>query len=163
MPLGFKGQRMARPRRRDGGRRRGRCAGRKRPFFTLVERGSRKAFFLAGRDVSGRTVAMVLLGHVERGSTVYTDGFRGYRRVSGLGYEHLSVGHSCGVYAVGPVHVNNAESRNWHLRAFLFFKRGVSAAFAGFYAAAASAFLRLYAEETLATCHWLAEVICNVI
>ena len=23
-------------------------------------------------------------------------------------------------YAVGPVHINNAESRNWHLRAFLF-------------------------------------------
>jgi len=61
------------------------------------------------------------------------------------------VGHSCGVYAVGPVHVNNAESRNWHLRAFLFFKRGVPAALAGFYAAAASAFLRLHAEETLAT------------
>ena len=94
---------------------------------------------------------------------VYADGFRGYRRVSGLGYEHLSVRRFGGVYAAGTVHVNNAESRNWHLRAFLFFKRGVPAALAGFYAAAASAFLRLHAEETLATCHWLTEVIHNVI
>ncbi|OYT31944.1 MAG: hypothetical protein B6U94_01260, partial [Thermofilum sp. ex4484_79] len=62
-----------------------------------------------------------------------------------------------------PAHVNNAESRNWHLRAFLFFKHSVSAALAGFYAAAASAFLRLHAEETLATYHWLTEVIYNVI
>ncbi|OYT31172.1 MAG: hypothetical protein B6U94_04030 [Thermofilum sp. ex4484_79] len=136
MPLGFKGQRRAR--RRGGGRRRGRCAERKRPFFTLVERGPRRAFFLAEGDASGRTVATVLLRHVEPGSMVYTDGFRGYRRVSGLGYEHLSVMHSGGVHAAGPVHVNNAESRNWHLRAFLFFKHSVSAALAGFYAAAAS-------------------------
>ncbi len=92
MPLGFKGQRRARPRRRDGGRRRGRCTGRKRPFFTLVERGPRKAFFLAEGNASCRTVATVLLRHLERGSTVYTDSFRGYRRVSGLGYEHLSMG-----------------------------------------------------------------------
>ncbi|OYT31436.1 MAG: hypothetical protein B6U94_03210, partial [Thermofilum sp. ex4484_79] len=131
--------------------------------FTLVEHGSRKALFLAEEDASCRTVATVLLRHVEPGSTVYTDEFRGYRRVSGLGYVHLSVGHSCGMHAAGPVHVNNAESRNWHLRAFLFFKRGVSVALAGFYAAAASAFLRLYAEETLSTCHWLTEVIHNVI
>ena len=101
VPLGFKGRRRAWPRRRGRGRRRGRCTGRKRPFFTLVERGSRKALFLAERDASCRTVATVLLRHVEPGSTVYTDCFRGYRRVSGLGYEHLSVGHSCGVYATG--------------------------------------------------------------
>ncbi|OYT30233.1 MAG: IS1595 family transposase, partial [Thermofilum sp. ex4484_79] len=118
VPLGFKGQRRARPRRRGGGRRRGRCTGRKKPFFTLVERGSRKVLFLAEGDASCRTIATVLLRHVEPGSVVYTDGFRGYRRVSGLGYEHLPVRHSGGVYATGPVHVNGAESRNWHLRAF---------------------------------------------
>jgi len=91
VPLDGKGRRQAWPRRRGGGRRRGRCTGRKKPFFTLVERGSRKALFLAEGDASSKTVATVLLGRVERGSTVYTDEFRGYRRVSRLGYEHLSV------------------------------------------------------------------------
>ena len=84
VPLSCKGGRQAWPRRRGGGRRRGRCTGRKKPFFTLVERGSRKALFLAEGDASSRTVATVLLGRVERGSTVYTDEFRGYRRVSRL-------------------------------------------------------------------------------
>jgi len=155
VPLGCKGRRQAWPRRRGGGRRRGRCTGRKKPFFTLVERGSRRALFLAEGDASGRTVATVLLGHVKRGSTVYTDEFRGYRRVSGLGYEHLSVRHSSGVYAAGPVHVNGAESRNWLLRAFPFFKRGISLFHASFYAFAASAFVRLYAERPFSAFHWL--------
>jgi len=163
VPLGNKGRKQTRPRRRGGGRRRGRYAGRKRPFFTLVERDSRKTLFLAKRDVSRGTVATVLLRHVERGSVVYTDEFRGYKRVDKLGYTHFSIRHSGGVYAVGPVHVNNAESMNWHLRAFLFFKRGVSLIYAGFYAFAASAFARLYADVTLQACHWLLEVTCHVI
>jgi len=49
VPLGFKGQRQASPRRRGGGRRRGRYTGRKKPFFTLVEHESRRMLFLAGR------------------------------------------------------------------------------------------------------------------
>ena len=79
-------------------------------------------------------MAKVLLRHVEPGSVVYTEGFRGYELVSGLGYVHMPVRHSSRVYAVGPVHVNGAESGNWHLRAFLFSKRGVSLEHAPFYA-----------------------------
>ena len=162
VPVGCKGEERARPRRRGGGRRRGRSAARKKPFFVLVERRSRRSLFLAEKDASSRTVAKVLLRRVGRGSVVYTDEFRGYGRVGGLGYVHFSVRHSGGVFAVGPVHVNGAESRNWHLRAFLFFKRGISAKLAGFYAVAASAFVRLYAEASLAACHWLVEVTRHV-
>ena len=162
VPLGCKGRRRATPRRRGGGRRRGRAANRKKPFFTLVERGSRRALFLAEKGASSKVVAGVLLRHVERGSVVYTDEFRGYGRVSALGYEHFSVRHSSGVYAVGPMHVNGAESVNWHLRAFLLFKRGVSLWQANFYAYATSAFVRLYADTTLHACHWLLEVIGHV-
>ena len=68
VPLGFKGQRRAWPRRRGGGRRRGRCTGRKRPFFTLAERRLHKPLFLAEGDASGKTIATVLLRHVEPGS-----------------------------------------------------------------------------------------------
>ena len=109
VPLGCKGRRQASPRRRGGGRRRGRYTGRKKPFFTLVER---RMLFLAEKGTDSKTVAKVLLRHVEPGSTVYTDGFRGYGLVGMLGYVHMSVRHSGGVHAVGPVHVNGAESWN---------------------------------------------------
>ena len=93
---------------------------------------------------------------------VYIDGFRGYGRVSALGYGYLSVRRSSGVYAVGHVRVDGAESRNWHLRAFLFFKRVVSLKYMSFYASAASAFVRLYADATLQACRWLLVVISHV-
>jgi len=161
VPVGQKGERQARPSRRGGGRRRGRATGRKKPFFTLVERRSRRALFIAKDDASSKTVEDMLLRRVERESTIYTDEFRSYGRVSELGYEHFKVKHSEHFYAIGPVHVNNAESRNWHLRAFLFFKRGISALFADFYALAASAFVRPYAESPLVSCHWIVEVMTH--
>jgi len=162
VPLGRKGKKQVKPRRRGGGRRRGRATDRKKPFFTLVERGSRRALFSAEDNASGKTIASLLLRRVERGSAIYTDEFRGYECVSRLGYGHFRVKHSGGVYAVGPVHVNSAESRNWHLRAFLFFKRGVSVFLAGFYALAATVFVRLYAENPIAACHWIIEVLLHV-
>jgi len=48
------------------------------------------------------------------------------------------------------------------LRAFLFFKRGVSLEHASLYAFSASAFARLYADTTLRICRWLLEVISHV-
>jgi len=161
VPVGQKGEKQEKPRRRGGGRRRGRATGRKRLFFTLVERRSRRALFVAKDDASSKTVKDLLSKRVERGSTVYTDEFRSYERVSRFGYKHFRVKHSEHVYAVGSVHVNNAESRNWHLRAFLFFKRGISALFTNFYALATSAFVRLYAENPLTSCHWIVEVMAH--
>ncbi len=70
VPLGGKGKKQVKPKRRGG-----RCTERKRPFSTLVERGSRKTLYLAGRNANSGTVASVLLRHVEPGSTVYTDEF----------------------------------------------------------------------------------------
>jgi len=46
----------------------------------------------------------------------------------------MPVRHSGGVYAADPVHVNGAESKNWHLRAFLFSKRSVLPEHTPFYA-----------------------------
>jgi len=128
----------------------------------LVERGSRKALFIAEESVSKKSVARVLVSRVERGNVVYTDEYKSYCVVNRLGYQRLSVKRGDKVYAVRPIHVNNCESANWHLRAFLFFKRGITSALAGFYAFAASTFLRLYAEIPLSACHWLTEVMCHV-
>ena len=163
VPTGNKGRRVAKPKHRGGGRRRGRSAKCKMPFFTFFERRSNRVVFVARSEANSGVVAELLAKHVARGSTVYTDEFRSYRVVERLGYVHLTVCYSRGVWAIGPVHVSNCECWNWHLRAFLFFKRGVSAGEAKYYASSASAFARLYAEDGLATCHWLIEVICHVI
>ena len=45
VPVGCKGKRCTRPRRRGSGRRRGRNTLQRKPFFTLFERGSRKSLF----------------------------------------------------------------------------------------------------------------------
>ena len=142
-----------------GGRRRGRSTKLKKLFLTLMERGSKRAVFVKSSPTSRDEVTSLLSKRVELGSVVYTDEFRSYNHVARLRYEYLRVKHKDSVYALGSVHVNGAESRNWHLHASPFFKWGISERLANFYAYAASAFLRLYAEPFLATCHWLMEVI----
>jgi len=139
VPLGFKGQRRAWPRRRGGGGRRGRSTGRKKPFFTLVERGSRKALFLAGGMLAvGRSPQSCLGMSSLVALFILTSS-------AAMGLSACSAMCTClwsnsgGVYAASPVHVNGVESKNWHLRAFLFFKRGISLFHASFYAFAASA------------------------
>ena len=89
VPVGCKGKRCTRPRRRGSGRRRGRNTVQKKPFFTLFERGSRKALFLAEDDAFKKTVTEILLRYVEHGSIIYTDEFRSYKHVSKLGYDHF--------------------------------------------------------------------------
>jgi len=118
--------------------------------------------FSAENDALSKTIAGLLLRHVERGSAIYTDEFRGYERVSRLGYGHFRVKHFGGVYAVGPVHVNNAESRNWHLRAFLFFKRGVSVFLAEVLRSDRHGFCRALRENPIAVCHRIIEVLLHV-
>jgi len=87
-----------------------------------------------------------LLEAIKRSSVVYTDEFKSYSCVTELSYERLSAKHGDDVYALVYVHVNNAEYRSLHLRAFLSSNSGVSLALASFYTAAASAFLRTYFE-----------------
>ena len=47
--------------------------------------------------------------NVEKGSTVYTDEWRSYRRLARFGYDHYTIKHSDGIYAVGFVHTNTIE------------------------------------------------------
>lgn len=49
-------------------------------------------------------------GHVEPGSTVYTDDHRGYLGLHGVLYQHASVKHSAKEYVNGMIHTNGIES-----------------------------------------------------
>jgi transposase-like protein len=47
--------------------------------------------------------------HVLPATTVYTDEWRAYRHLGGLGYDHSRINHSQGVYVSGDVHTNTIE------------------------------------------------------
>jgi len=161
VPVGNKGKRVEKPRKRGGGRKRGRARERKLPVISARERGSKRVLFKCLESVSSKQVEKFLLEHVTLNSTVFTDEFRSYRVVSSLGYEHFSVNHSDGVYALGSIHVNGCESFNWHLKTFLRNKRGVSRDKLSFYAFSASAFVRIYAEKPFRACCWLLATTSN--
>ena len=110
---------------------------------------------MAEKRASSEVVAGVLLGHVERGSTVYTDKFRGYGRISRLGYKHLSVRRFSGSTLLVLYMLTGAESKKALRCRFLLFKRGVSLWLATFYAFAFSVFVKLYTDATLQACHLL--------
>jgi len=62
---------------------------------------------------------------VERGSTMYTDGFKGYRKLPRLGYRHDWVDHEAGEYVRGEVHTQTLDGYWGLLKNFLAAKGGV--------------------------------------
>lgn len=70
-------------------------------------------------------------------STVYTDEWRVYRHLEGLGYDHSRINHSQGVYVDGDVHTNTIEGF-WAT-----VKRGLS----GVYHSVSTEHLQAYLDE----------------
>jgi len=66
-----------------------------------------------------------ILDTVERGSRVYTDGFKGYRSLSRYGYQHDWVDHDAGEYVRGEVHTQTLDGYWGLLKNFLASKGGV--------------------------------------
>ena len=54
-------------------------------------------------------VAEPLQAFVKPGSMIYSDGFRGYRRLAHLGYEHKWVNHNKEYVSMEGVHTNRME------------------------------------------------------
>jgi transposase-like protein len=96
---------------RKQGTKRGRGTS-KQPIFGVIERAegerSRVRVWLTP-DTKNRS----LIPHVRRtvapGSTIYTDGRKGYRRLPRYGYAHDWVDHEAGKYARGDVHTQNID------------------------------------------------------
>jgi hypothetical protein len=53
----------------------------------------RRVFLMVVPDRSASTLGPIICRHVARGSTIVTDGWRGYVDIEALGYRHLSVNH----------------------------------------------------------------------
>lgn len=82
---------------------------RKQPIIGIVERESKRARLFLVDNRNAKTIEKLLLEHIEEGSTVYTDSWRGYAGLSEH-YIHSSVDHSSGEYVRGNVHTNSIES-----------------------------------------------------
>ncbi len=84
-------------------------------------------------DVQQRTIAPLIQRTIARGSTVYTDEYNIYNRMTNWGYQHQTVNHGAGEYARDDdgdgfceVHVNTMDGFWSLLRSWLRPHRGIS-------------------------------------
>lgn len=124
--------RPARRNRLKGARGRGTLASEKPPVFGMIERGGQVVIQLLS-DVQQKTIAPYVQSRIVVGSTVYTDEYCIYARLTQWGYEHKSVCHGTGEYArdedgdgFHEVHVHTIEGFWSLLRSWLRPHRGIS-------------------------------------
>lgn len=82
---------------------------RKAPIIGLIERQGK----VVVKKVPNRTkdtLNNLILRHVEKGSTVYTDAWHGYKDLNKLGFVHDFVNHSAREYVREEVHTNYIEN-----------------------------------------------------
>jgi len=80
----------------------------KTPVVGAVERNGRIVAKVTG-DATSTTLKNLMRQHIEIGTTLYTDEWRGYSRSNKLGYFHDTVVHSKFEWTDGSVHTNTIE------------------------------------------------------
>jgi transposase-like protein len=113
----------------------GRSVATKTPIVGLVQRGGEIRATVVDR-VSVANVEKQILSKVEKGSTIYTDDFLGYKNIKNH-FNHGVVSHGKYEYVRGQIHSNSAESF-WAL-----FKRG----YMGTYHSMSKKHLQRYVDE----------------
>lgn len=84
----------------------------KQPIFGIIQRNgkeSSKVRVWLTPDTKNKTLMPHITRTVERGSTIYTDGRKGYRQLPRYGYRHDWVDHDAGEYVRGDVHTQNID------------------------------------------------------
>jgi transposase-like protein len=122
-----------------GGRRRGkrgRGAEGKTPVIGLVQRKGRVKAIKTDK-VDSSTVMPMIRENVQPESTIYTDEYPIYNKVSQNGYKHETVNHALKAWVVGDAHTNTIEGF-WSL-----VKRGIS----GVYHAVDEKYVQSYVNE----------------
>jgi transposase len=87
----------------------GRGAAGKTPVVGVLKRGGDVAV-KAIPDVTSQSLATTICKTTNRGTTVMTDEYRGYRILSSLGFDHKRVCHKRGNFVDGDIHTNGIES-----------------------------------------------------
>lgn len=128
-------QQQARPGRRrrlKGARGRGTLATEKPPVFGLIQRDGEVVIQML-QNVQQKTIQPIIARVVAQGSTLYSDEYTIYDRLTQWGYDHQTVNHSQAEYArdedgdgFHEVHVNTMEGFWSLLRSWLRPHRGIS-------------------------------------
>lgn len=89
---------------------RGRGAYGKTVVFGLLKRQG-KVYTEIVPDCSKQTLQGIIRGHVDLGSVIHSDGWRGYEGLVDIGYDkHFRVNHGANEFADGERHINGIES-----------------------------------------------------
>lgn len=89
---------------------RGRGAYGKTIVFGLLKRQG-KVYTEIVPDCSKQTLQGIIRGHVDPGSVIHSDGWRGYEGLVDIGYDkHFRVNHGANEFADGEQHINGIES-----------------------------------------------------
>ena len=104
----------------------------KPPILGMIQRSGQVVLRMLA-NVQQATIETLLRATIAPGTTVYTDEYNIYSRLTDWGYAHLTVNHSEGEYArdadgdgVNEVHVNTMEGFWSLLRSWLRPHRGIS-------------------------------------
>ncbi len=81
----------------------------KQAIFGILQREPRQVRVWLIQNSKRRTLMPFFQIHVLKGSKVYTDGYRSYRRLPRLGYCHEWVDHDAGEYVRGDVHTQGID------------------------------------------------------
>ena len=89
---------------------RGRGAKGKIPVFGMLKRGD-KVYTQVVKSVSASELMPIIKGKADKGSVLYTDGFKTYDGLADYGYKkHYRVKHSENEFALGCNHINGIEN-----------------------------------------------------
>jgi len=113
----------------------GRSVKDKTPVVGMVERGG-KVVAKAAENTQSKTITPLMLQHVSKDATVYTDEWMGYNMVAKI-YDHEFIKHNEGEYVNGRIHTNTIEGF-WSL-----LKRGII----GIYHFTSKKHLQKYVDE----------------
>lgn len=97
----------------------------KQAIFGVVSRTMEQVRTWLVQNTKARTTLPFIITSVKRWSKVYTDGFKGYRKLPRLGYIHDFVDHEAGEYVRGEVHTQTLDGYWGLLKNFLAAKGGV--------------------------------------
>lgn len=114
----------------------GRGAGGKQKVFGIVKRDG-EVTAQPTENLKSRTLYPIVKTRVSPKSTVYTDEFQAYAKITRLGFEHIKVQHSDKVWVNGNAHTNTIEGF-WSL-----LKRGIG----GVYHSVSEKYLQSYINE----------------
>lgn len=93
---------------RKQGTKRGRGT-QKQAIFGVLQRNPQCVRVWLVANAKGTTLRPLIRSQVRRGSKIFTDGHKGYRRLNKMGYRHDWVDHDAGEYVRGEVHTQTLD------------------------------------------------------